>query len=119
VNCLFFSVGNTLGHSSSAPSPLMLIKQLATADDFVSFKLDVDHVETEIALAYELAIDDEIALLVDEFFIEIHFRCEIMTKCGWKYTEDPPGLEIQLDRLPVMEFFRKLRERGIRSHFWP
>lgn len=106
-------------HSSKAPSPLTIIKQLAEPGDFVSFKLDVDNIETELSIANEILVDDEISALIDEFFVEIHFRCEIMTKCGWKYIHDTASEDIVLDRLPVMQFFRDLRVKGVRSHFWP
>lgn len=112
-------IGTSFNHSAKSPSPLSIIKQLASPDDFVAFKLDIDFVETELSLANELRVDESIIQLVDEFFIEIHYRCEIMTKCGWKYTSDTDRKEIVLDRLPVMQFFLTLRKRGIRSHFWP
>ena len=112
-------IGHSLNHSTVSPSPLSVIKNMARAGDFVSFKLDVDHVDTELSLAYQLLNDAELTELVDEFFIEIHFRCEIMTKCGWKYANDSVGSKLVLDRLPIMKFFQQLRQKGIRSHFWP
>lgn len=112
-------IGTTSNHTSKAPSPLKLVQQFAKRGDFISFKLDVDHVEIELGLAHELLSDDKIAALVDEFFIEIHFRCEIMTQCGWKSPEFKTGNSLGSDRLSVMQYFRALREKGVRSHFWP
>ena len=57
-----------------------MLKAFANANDFVAFKLDVDHVETESELAHQLLVDDSITSLVDEFFIEIHFQCEGIIK---------------------------------------
>ena len=43
--------------------------------DFVSFKLDIDHPDTEMPVALSLLEDEKLASLVDEFFFELHFRC--------------------------------------------
>ena len=58
-------------------SPVRFIKQLATEDDFVSFKLDIDHPATEIPIALMILSDPELTKLVDEFFFELHFDCEV------------------------------------------
>ena len=42
--------------------------------DFVSFKLDVDHPETELPIALGLLNDPRLSSIVDEFFFEFHFR---------------------------------------------
>ena len=62
-------------------SPLRFIKQLATEDDFVSFKLDIDHPSTEIPIAQMILSDPELTKLVDEFFFELHFDCEVVIHC--------------------------------------
>ena len=117
----FYNIPINISHFSdgSSPSPLYYIKRLAVQDDFVAFKLDIDYPEIEIRLAQEIAANlDGITSLIDEFFVEIHFRCEIMTQCGWRQDmEDVNGFS--LDRLPVMLFFQELRHKGIRSHYWP
>lgn len=80
-------IATTAESSSSQPSPLSFIEAVARPEDFVSFKLDVDHADTEVHLAQELASlvrRSPIDALVDEFFFEIHFRCEVMTQCGWR-----------------------------------
>ena len=56
---------------SSENSPLRFILDLATEDDFVSFKLDIDHGPTEIPIAQEILENPELALLIDEFFFEV------------------------------------------------
>jgi hypothetical protein len=40
----------------------------------VSFKLDIDHPDTEMPVALSMLKDDKLASLVDEFFFELHFR---------------------------------------------
>lgn len=51
--------------------------------------------------------------LVDEFFFEYHFQCEIMSACGW-------GNNVGgANRVGVMKMFSDFRHKGVRSHFWP
>jgi hypothetical protein len=50
------------------------IQQLATAADFVSFKLDIDHPDMEMPIALGLLSDPTLSTLVDEFFFELHYR---------------------------------------------
>ena len=50
--------------------------------------------------------------LVDEFFFEYHFQCEIMATCGW-------GNVGGANRVSVMKMFSDFRHKGVRSHFWP
>ncbi len=70
-------------------------------------------------MALQLAHDDSLSQLVDEFFFELHFRCEIMMYCGWddKMPEVYHGLK--LDRPHTLELFQIMRKKGIRAHFWP
>ena len=72
----------------------------------MALKLDIDHPDTEMPIALSLlggsgsssggsssggggvgggsdAEGATLAELVDEFFFELHFRCEVMTSCGW------------------------------------
>lgn len=100
-------------------SPLWFIKNIATPDDFVAFKLDVDTPVLEIPLALALAKNEEVARLVDEFFFELHFRCEFLMTCGWgsRMPEEYQGLK--LERYSAMKFFQDMRVQGTRAHFWP
>ena len=47
------------------------------------------------------------------------YRCEIMATCGWG--DKMPGRMYGLDlsRVGAMDLFLKLRQKGIRAHFWP
>ena len=100
-------------------SPLRVIKQIADKDDFVAFKLDIDHPEMEMPIALSLRDDKAMAGLVDEFFFELHFRCEVMTSCGWGKRVPKESHGLKLDRPDVMQFFIDLRNNGIRAHIWP
>ena len=58
--------------------------------------------------------------LIDEFFYEHHFKCELMMFCSWGTAmPDQVTDEIVNDRIGTLQIFRKLRELGIRAHFWP
>lgn len=106
--------------SDNPDSPLFVIKQMATEEDFVSFKLDIDTPIIEIPIVQAIASKvSDVAHLIDEFFFELHFRCEIMMHCGWgdKMNSTVDGLV--LDRPHAMSLFREMREAGIRAHFWP
>jgi len=102
-----------------AQSPVRLLKSIATPDDFVAFKLDIDHPDTENPVAMSLLQDTGFSDLVDEFFFELHFRCEVMTSCGWGKQVPESLAGLKLERADVLKYFKKLRELGIRAHIWP
>ena len=114
----FFNAPVSAGENDEI-SPLRFIKEIATEQDFVSFKLDIDTSEVEIPMAMRLVRNPALARLVDEFFFELHFRCEILMYCGWgdRMPNSYDGLE--LDRVHAMELFREMRHLGIRAHVWP
>jgi hypothetical protein len=105
--------------SNHPDSPIRLIKQIATKNDFVSFKLDIDHPDTEMPVALSLLSDSSLSELIDEFFFELHFQCEVMTSCGWGKRVPPVSHGLKLDRSTVLKFFADLRYKGIRAHIWP
>lgn len=102
---------------TSKSSPLRIIKDIATLDDFVAFKLDVDTPAVEIPIALEIVDNPDIAELIDEFFFELHFNCAMMKGCWGAVPDSVSGLK--LDRITAMTLFQKYRNMGIRSHFWP
>ncbi|CAE7332710.1 unnamed protein product, partial [Symbiodinium microadriaticum] len=104
----------------SKTNPLQLIQRVATPSDFVVLKLDVDTAEVEIPIAQQLMRTPELVNLVDEFFFELHFRCEYMLRCGWSSPKPPPDqiAGLKLNRPSAWMFFSKLRQLGIRAHAW-
>ncbi len=69
-------------------------------------------------LSYMLNNPDEVQL-IDEFFLELHFRCEIMMSCAWGSQIELSINGLIMDREHALAYFTKLRSYGIRAHFWP
>lgn len=110
-----------VGGSSNINSPSYAIKKVATEDDFVAYKLDVDHPNVEIPELLDLLSDDHLSKLVDEFFFEFHFNCVLLFKT-WGFRDQSKNYThgtLSLDRLHAMDSFRRLRLSGVRAHFWP
>jgi hypothetical protein len=70
-------------NSTDKESPLRIIKAMTTVDDFVAFTLDIDAPLVEIPIVLEIASNPKIANLIDEFFFELHFQCELMCPHCW------------------------------------
>ena len=103
------------------PLPLLLSagQQLAVEEDFVSFKLDIDTPSVEIPIALALAQDPYSIRLVDEFFFELHFQCELNRYCGWGKRVPKEFMGQPLDRPATLKLFSNMRRHGIRAHIWP
>jgi len=71
-----------------------------------------------IPIAPELMRSPEVARLVDEFFLELHFRCEFLTECGWGHDIPHEYTGLKLDRPGALNAFREMRVLGIRAHMW-
>ena len=101
-------------------SPLRFILDNADTDDFVAFKLDIDNSDIEIPIAVSILRNKSVHQLIDEFFFELHFRCELLMLCGWgdQMPDELSGIKLS-SRYAVMNFFKELRVLGIRSHTWP
>eukprot|EP01041_Mallomonas_annulata_P003143 gene3143-6182_t len=94
-------------------NPLTVIRNMATENDFVSFKLDIDTPEVEIPIALKLLEDPTLLALVDEYFFEFHYTCIIFDR------EEKDLLGLKMDRIGAMTYFKQLREKGLRAHAWP
>ena len=73
----------------------------------------------EVPIALDLLNNPLFTELVDEFFFELHFRCEFLGVCCWGYGMPESSNGLKLFRASALEFFANLRHKGIRSHFWP
>jgi hypothetical protein len=90
-------------NSNENSSPLKVIKDLATIDDFVALKLDIDRPMIEIPIATQILTDPKIRELIDEFFFELHFQCDLIQGCWNPKPDEMAGQK--LDRHSVMLFF--------------
>ena len=95
-----------------------MIRQIAKETDFVSFKLDIDTPDVEIPIVQQQLSDDSLSNLIDEFFFELHFRCEFLMDEFWGRGVPETLHGWKNDRLNAMNVFLDLRKKGIRSHFW-
>jgi len=103
---------------NSENNPLRLIKTTAKPKDFVSFKLDIDTPAIENPMAYDILSNPTWANLIDEFFFELHFDCEIMNLCAWVQKGKRTMNGEHLYRHQALQFFLHLRQQGIRAHIW-
>ena len=85
----------------------------ASPEDFVVVKVDIDTPAAELTIMEAIADRPEIAALVDELFFEYHFYFD-GHDFGWG-PQDAAALADVDDALLLM---RRLRQQGIRAHFW-
>ena len=97
----------------------------ASPEDFVVVKVDIDTPAAELTIMEAIADRPEIAALVDEIFFEYHFWFDGMVGPGWLIRR--PGARGRRRRFEIetnatvddaLALMRRLRERGVRSHFW-
>jgi len=102
--------------STSADQPdafvPLLIKTETKKDDYVLFKLDIDHGDTEIAIVNYM-MDDSNDMLdwIDEFVWEQHCNNYIMAANWADHTTD-----MSKTIADSYQYFLKLRQRGMRAH---
>ncbi len=101
---------NTGVEKSGKFNPWNILKSIATVDDYVIIKLDIDTPTLESELINQVLNDASIYSLIDEMFFEMHVTVNEM-KPHW----GAPRGALQ----DTYILFRKLRELGIRMHSWP
>lgn len=102
-------------------NPLRTLQNIATVDDFVVIKLDIDHSPVETALVQQILESSKIASLIDEFYFEHHVLRNPVLELGWN-----GGGEIDRDLKAgyvahigeSYRMFSALRDAGIRAHSW-
>eukprot|EP01040_Poterioochromonas_malhamensis_P001545 gene1545-1635_t len=114
----FFNIPITTNITSSA-HVLRIIEQIVKEDDFIAFKLDIDTPEIEIPIVLELLSNHHLSKLIDDFFFELHFRCELLMYCGWGNNIPDEYYGLTLNRHHALQLFLQLRQNGIRAHIWP
>ena len=89
----------------------LLIKKETSKDDYVLFKLDIDHGDTEIAIVNYLLDDSNDAVdYIDEFVWEQHCNNYIMLN-SWV-----GSMDMSKSIADSYQYFWKLRKRGVRAH---
>jgi len=99
------------GNLTHKDSVLHIIQKYARVEDFVSLKLDIDKPDVELAIVNDILNNAQIANLIDEFYFELHYQCELLSG-RWGYDKS------MMDHYSGMQLFVKLRKLGIRAHFW-
>jgi hypothetical protein len=98
------------------------LRVLVKPQDFVSVKLDIDRSSIEMPIVLNILRRDKrsgFRHLIDEFFFELHFRCEFMMYCGWGGGVPRMVEGFELDRKHATDLFLNLRKAGVRAHIWP
>ena len=109
----YFNVPASAGRTDPS-NPLNIVKRVASVEDFVAIKLDIDHAELEMQFIDQMLTDPDLDGLIDELFFEHHVAFPPFVKCCWDDTYDK-GATLKTS----YELFLKLREKGIRMHGWP
>eukprot|EP00271_Cylindrocystis_brebissonii_P021002 TRINITY_DN7314_c0_g1_i1.p1 TRINITY_DN7314_c0_g1~~TRINITY_DN7314_c0_g1_i1.p1 ORF type:complete len:338 (-),score=54.19 TRINITY_DN7314_c0_g1_i1:1410-2423(-) len=82
-----------------------------TAEDAVIVKMDIEG--TEWPILQEWIEDEEMASIIDEIFVEVHYHHASMAKFGWDKQTYPHSREEALQLLIT------LRKKGYFVHPWP
>lgn len=99
---------------SSPANPLAWLRALATADDYVVFKLDIDTPRIERQIVEQLLASPELAALVDDFFWEHTVTGGPKLTRRWPSGTSAPEETLQQS----YGLFTRLRRAGIRAHAW-
>jgi len=104
-------------NESNYNSFLKLLERSAEPEDFVVVKLDIEGQmgSPELQIAQAIANNPRLARLVDEFYFEYHFYMDGMS-FGWGRDWDKLKAMGNVD--DALRLMRKLRQQGVRSHFW-
>jgi hypothetical protein len=90
---------------------LQMLQSVARPEDFVAVKLDIDTPAIEQTVIGTLTQRPDLAALIDELFFEYHFHFDNLD-IGW----GPIPVSISVDA--ALATMHRLRELGIRAHFW-
>ena len=98
-------------------NPLRVLRSIATPDDFVVLKLDIDpRQDLEESLIGQILRDDATAALIDELYYEHHVHQSPMVAKGWgQGLMQVSSNQTLADSYAILT---RLREKGIRTHSW-
>ena len=90
---------------------LQMLQLEANPDDFVVVKLDIDTPAIEQTIIATITQRPDLAALIDELFFEYHFHFDGLN-FGWGHVPESISVDAALATM------HRLRELGIRAHFW-
>ena len=94
---------------------LQMLQLEANPDDFVVVKLDIDTPAIEQTIIATITQRPDLAALIDELFFEYHFHFDGLN-FGWGRAKGSVREPISVDA--ALATMHRLRELGIRAHFW-
>lgn len=92
-----------------------ILQDIATEEDFVVVKLDIDNTEIEMQFIDQIINTPRLAELVDELYFENHVTMNPMAFQGWEL-EDKKHNYMNISR--SYQIFMGLRQLGIMAHSW-
>ncbi|EME31132.1 uncharacterized protein Gasu_16290 [Galdieria sulphuraria] len=95
--------------NSSLFNPLNILAQVASEEDFVVLKIDIDDAITENKFMDQIRTNTTLQHLIDEMFFEPHFKMDPLQN-SW----GPQTTTFE----EVITLFTDLRHAGIRIHGW-
>ena len=108
----YFNIPVT-AEKESEKNPLTIMKDVATTEDFVVIKIDIDAPLIELPLIHEIINDPVLRELIDELYFEHHVHGSPMVHLGWG-----GQMSVNETLISSYEIFSKLRELGVRAHSW-
>jgi hypothetical protein len=90
-------------------NPLNILARVASKDDFVVLKIDIDNADLENAFMNQIRNNKTLLSLIDEMFFEPHYKMDPL-QLAW-------GPQTTLFK-DVIELFTEIRKAGVRLHAW-
>eukprot|EP00316_Scyphosphaera_apsteinii_P005789 CAMPEP_0119303802 /NCGR_PEP_ID=MMETSP1333-20130426/5183_1 /TAXON_ID=418940 /ORGANISM="Scyphosphaera apsteinii, Strain RCC1455" /LENGTH=271 /DNA_ID=CAMNT_0007306569 /DNA_START=1 /DNA_END=813 /DNA_ORIENTATION=+ len=95
-------------------NPLRTLLAVASENDFVVLKIDIDVNPVEEALMEQVLGSKALLAAIDEIYFEHHVRPSPMWHKGWHKTTKPTNKSLA----DSYQLFTTLRQAGIRAHAW-
>lgn len=93
-------------------NPLRILKKIASPEDLVVVKIDIDNHKVETAYIQQILEDPEISGRIDELYFEHHVSMNPMEAFGWRRNWKSNNMT------QSYQLFTALRKLGIRAHSW-
>jgi hypothetical protein len=118
----FYNVPISETPSGSGSSFLRTLELTARPQDFVVVKVDIDTPDLEKMIVSTIVSTPRLAALVDELYFEYHFHFGADARGPWGFTQNTNKSDTESYKPDTVDdalgLMRRLREVGIRSHFW-